>query len=379
LVDLDDRLPRGPLRVRSVWSADRGERLARQILLRRRVLFSIGALAACVCATLVIFVAGKHVLAGSATIAKHRANVTAATATFADGSVAELWGQDADLHVELDSPNRVVAKLTGGARFRVVPNPQRAFEVLAGEVRVRVLGTTFSVQQLPSAQTQVLVEQGRVQVAWVGGATLLQSGEGGVFPPTGPSAIDPQPPSADKADKQDKQAVLVAAPPSPSGARSAPIESVAARRGWRDYALRGDYAKAYDELNSSRDGVRDEASDLMLAADVARLSGHPEQAVQPLRSLCDWHATDRRAPVAAFTLGRVLVDDLGRPVEAAAAFQKARFLWPAGPLAEDALAREADAWQRAGRTERARQIAGQYFDRYPQGRHVAALRKTLGQ
>jgi transmembrane sensor len=322
-----------------------------------------------------LVVAGWRFLGGSARAGKQHAIVAGSTATFADGSVAELWGPDAELHVELDTANRVVAKLTGGAHFRVVPNPQRAFEVRAGEVHVRVLGTTFSIEQLPSGQTQVLVEQGRVHVAWLGGATLLQNGEGGVFPPSGTSNIDPQPRAPDK------QAALPAMPPpSISSAQKVPVEPPAARRNWRDDALRGDYANAYDELNASgRDGVRDEATDLMLAADVARLSGHPDQAVQPLRSLCDSHATDRRAPVAAFTLGRVLVDDLGRPLEAAAAFQKARLLWPAGPLAEDALAREADAWQRAGRSERARQIGQQYFDRYPQGRHVAALRKTLGQ
>jgi transmembrane sensor len=94
--------------------------------------------------------------------------------------------------------------------------------------------------------------------------------------------------------------------------------------------------------------------------------------------VCDRHASDRRAPVAAFTLGRVLLDQLGRAAEAAAAFQSARRLWPGGPLAEDALAREADAWDRAGRPERARALATEYLRAYPQGRHAAAMRKRLG-
>jgi len=115
----------------------------------------------------------------------------------------------------------------------------------------------------------------------------------------------------------------------------------------------------------------------MLAADVARLTAHPEQAVRPLRSVCERHASDRRAPVAAFTLGRVLLDELGRAGEAAAAFQKARMLWPEGPLAEDALAREADAWERAGRHDRARATASDYVRRYPDGRHVAGMRKLV--
>ncbi len=140
--------------------------------------------------------------------------------------------------------------------------------------------------------------------------------------------------------------------------------------------------KAYAELNAGakgRDPVRDDAADLMLAADVARLSAHPEDAVRPLRRVCERHPGDRRAPVAAFTLGRVLLDDLGRPSEAAVAFQKARALWPEGPLVEDALGREASAWDRAGRADTARAAAQDYVARYPQGRHSGAMRKILAQ
>jgi transmembrane sensor len=242
------------------------------------------------------------------------------------------------------------------------------FEVQAGDVRVRVLGTTFSVVQLPSGPTQVFVEDGHVKVDWLGGSAELQSGEGGVFPPPEVHAAA----AAASPAESVQPAMVVAAAVGTPGARAP------AAKGWRDYAAKGDFAQAYEELNSSsRDAVRDEAADLMLAADVARLSGHPEQAVSPLRKLCQRHASDRRAPVAAFTLGRVLLDDLGRPSDAAAAFEKARVLWPTGPLAEDALAREADAWQRAGRLELARAIAEQYLARYPQGRHASSLQRVL--
>jgi transmembrane sensor len=81
--------------------------------------------------------------------------------------------------------------------------------------------------------------------------------------------------------------------------------------------------------------------------------------------------------VAAFTAGRILLDDMGRPSDAAAAFERARALWPRGPLAEDALAREADAWQKSGRPDRGRALAAQYLELYPQGRHVVVLRALL--
>ena len=372
MTDLDARLARGPLRVRSLWSAESPERVARRVLERRRFLFALDGIALCACVLVAVLLVGRHSLRAPLAVAGS-GSVTA----FSDGSVAEASSRETELHVEEDTPTRVVTRLTGGARFRVVPDHARTFEVRAGDVRVRVLGTVFSVQQLPSAlggqQTQVLVERGRVEVAWLGGATLLEAGQGGTFPPTPSSEAEPEPPATGAVPPHGAPPT---APPSVRGSAAARAPSGG---GWREDARAGDYERAYDELDAKRDAVRDEPGDLMLAADVARLSAHPEEAIRPLRGICDRHASDRRAPVAAFTLGRVLLDDLGRPAEAAAAFRKARVLWPSGPLAEDALAREADAWERAGRVEGARAAAGDYLGQYPQGRHVAGMRKILMQ
>lgn len=361
--DLDARLARGPLRVRSLWSATSLEAVAARIDRRRRWSLLLDVAVACACVALLVLVPASWRRPASS------AQAGIAQVVFADGSVAELSTRDTELHIEQDSPSGSVARLTGGARFQVVPNHTRTFEVRAGDVRVRVLGTTFSVQQLPAGQTQVLVEHGRVEVAWLGGATVLQAGQGGVFPPSA---------TTEEADVPDDSATASKpAPPPPPSAR--PAGSAPGTDGWRKDARAGDYGRAYEELNTKgADAVRDDAGDLMLAADIARLSGHPEESLRPLRAVCERHAGDRRAPVAAFTLGRVL-DDLGRPADAAAAFQKARVLWPAGPLTEDALSREADAWLRAGRPDGARTAAGAYIDRYPKGRHVPAMRKILGQ
>jgi TolA-binding protein len=84
---------------------------------------------------------------------------------------------------------------------------------------------------------------------------------------------------------------------------------------------------------------------------------------------------DKRAPLAAFTLGRVLLEDLSQPGRAADAFRRAQQLAPKGPLASDALAREADAAQRAGQADRARQLAARYLELYPSGPQAQRLRK----
>jgi transmembrane sensor len=286
---------------------------------------------------------------------------------FADGSSAELLDREADVRIEHDGPDGVVAELTGSARFVVTHSPSRTFDVRSGDVRVRVLGTTFSVQKLANGRARVVVERGRVEVAWMGGASVLKAGQDGVFPPPAGLVAAPDEPPAETA------------PPGGHGSDAeADSQGEPIAQGWRYYALRGEYHKAYAALGRGADAVREDPADLMLAADVARLSSHPEQAVAPLRKVCDRFPRDRRAPVAAFTLGRVLLDDLGRAAEAADAFHRARSLWPSGPLVEDALAREVEAWGRAGRAERARTAAELYLQRHPAGRHAADMRKTLG-
>ena len=124
--------------------------------------------------------------------------------------------------------------------------------------------------------------------------------------------------------------------------------------------------------------MRDDAQELLLQADVARLSGHPDQAFAPLRRLLARHATDAQAPLAAFTLGRVLLDELKRPRDAAQAFAQVYRLAPNGALSQDALAREVEAWSRAGESALAHERALRYVQSYPQGRKVNAVRHYGG-
>jgi transmembrane sensor len=146
---------------------------------------------------------------------------------------------------------------------------------------------------------------------------------------------------------------------------------------WRLLAEQGQYREAYDSLHrESEASVRDEIHELLLAADTARLSGHSGEAVPYLRRILLQHGDDSRAPLVAFTLGRVLLDELGRPAEAAEAFRRARARH--APLAEDALAREIEAWASAGDARRAHALALEYQRSYPQGRRIRAVAKFGG-
>jgi TolA-binding protein len=120
-------------------------------------------------------------------------------------------------------------------------------------------------------------------------------------------------------------------------------------------------------------------ADLLLAADKSRKEKRPQAAVIPLRRLVSQFPKDPRAPSAAFTLGWVLLTDLGRPREAAMAFAEAERIAPRGALAEDAAARVAEAWQKAGDSHRAAQAARHYQRTYPGGRYTALMQGLVGE
>jgi transmembrane sensor len=292
---------------------------------------------------------------------------------FADGSTATPRDPQSTLAATTVEPTRAVVRLaSGGGRFAVTKNPARVFRVEAGVVVVEVLGTRFSVEH-SDARARVTVEEGRVRVSWPQGSRELVAGESGLFPPSEPEA----PSRAQPAAEVDKP---VLEKPRDRPKRAPKTEpKTETRPTWRELAEEGDYDRAYEELKRPETPpLRDQAAELLLAADVARLSHHASEAVQPLKSILREHRDDPRAPLAAFTLGRVLLEELGRPREAAEAFADAASLEPRGPIEEDAVAREVEAWSRAGDSTRARQRADEYLKRYPDGRRIRSVKRFGG-
>jgi transmembrane sensor len=176
------------------------------------------------------------------------------------------------------------------------------------------------------------------------------------------------------------------APVAPGPARAAAAVKVSRvdvkiageRLRFRQQVAQRQYAAAYRSLVAAPGMADHSAEDLMLAADAARLSGHPAEAVPYLQKLLREHARDARAPLAAFTMGRILLAQLARPAEAADAFALTRRLAPEGALAADALAREVEAAAGAGDAGRARARAQEYVSKYPSGRRAEAVRRAGG-
>lgn len=361
-MDLERRLNEGPLRVAPLWSAEHTERLPQRLLVarRRRALvraFSAAAASAAVIAGVWLLSPKFAALGGnSAPLASAQTSPDERNFALADGSQVSLLGAGSRVEVVQQSAQLVRTKLgAGAARFDVRHDPERVFEVESGEVKVRVLGTAFSLTREGSL-TRVAVERGAVRVDWLGGEAFLSAGQSGLYPPPAPEAGLPS----------------TAAEPLAELANGVAEEATS----WRKLAKRGAYVDAYKAIGpASSKSVRDEPSDLMLAADVARLSRHPGEATRYLARVSDGFPRDKRAPLAAFTLGRVLLEDMGQPARAADAFRRAHQLAPRGPLSSDALAREAEAAQRAGQAERAGKAARRYVELYPDGPHAQRLRK----
>jgi len=292
---------------------------------------------------------------------------------FDDGSVVTPLSVASRVERLEGTDPRVGVRIRGGAvHFAVTPNPERIFYVDAGPVLIEVLGTDFTVSP-GSSGTRVAVEHGRVRVRWSTGNAILVNGESGTFPPRETRAVQPE-------IIPTTEPIVSAESNSETPVKAVRSRSVANRVAWKSLAQSGRYEEAFVELDKSvrhfgGTSVVDGAEALLLAADTARLSGHPTQAVPHLRELVRRYPRDPRASLGAFTLGVVLLDELGRPRDAGPAFALSRKLAPRGDLVEDAWAREVESLFRSGDSGNARRMAEQYLKLYPSGRRAPSVRR----
>lgn len=369
-----------------------------------------------------------------------------------DPAAMAMPERDARVEVVAGASDRVAVRMVRGkSRFQVREKDQRSLEVLAGDVRIMVFASEFSVSR-DSEGTDVWAHSGAVSVEWEGKTYELRRGEHTRFDRALVVAENQARESArqlarqrravtEEAEEQtgepraDAPVIRVAsveassagepgaleasgsivesgveASPEPGlvphaesepapvvepGVESSPEPDLdlggeagredgapdsgqqpASPVDWRELAGKGEFKAAYRALQDSPQPETIGA--LMLAADVHRMSGHPRSAARILARVVKQFPKDSRAEFAAFTLGKVLLDDLGQATRAARAFATVRSLAPKGSLAEDALAREVEAWSRTGRRDVARERARLYIERYPNGYRIRAVRQYAG-
>jgi transmembrane sensor len=98
-------------------------------------------------------------------------------------------------------------------------------------------------------------------------------------------------------------------------------------------------------------------------------------AIQTLKAAVAGGTEPPRRAIAAFTLGKLLLDTAGQPGQAEAAFRTCLRLSPPSSVAEDALARLVEAQARSGKVLGAKTTARQYEQRYPNGRRLADVQR----
>lgn len=275
---------------------------------------------------------------------------------FTDGSFAELLQEQTELRIDKTSPELLeLTMVSGSARIDVVPNPNRLFRVSTRHMRIEVLGTAFTVYQ-DQEDESVTVNRGKVAV--YAGKDRYELVQGMTY-------------------RYDEELNAKASPLTKK--KHARNGKKGKSRAWRELAEDGQMAEAYEAMRAPEQSPDStDVRELMLAADVARLTGHPKEAVEFLETAVDKNKSDANAVLAAFTLGGIFDRQLGEPKRCADAFKTARELAPKGSLAEDALAHEIECRTRAGESANAKALAKKYVEQYPEGRRIEAMRRISG-
>lgn len=389
--EMEGMIRQASCHVRADWSSSRASTVLSQIKVtqaRRRRQQVAGSLLVMIC-----FVAGVLLWGHGAGKTQVAARIEPSIVQLTDGSLAQALDAQSQLQLVTTQPDRVLIRLRGAASFQVQKNPRRLYRVETERVAVEVLGTRFVVKELPNHKVHVEVSEGRVRVLWNKQQRELSAGTGGDFPEADAQPVVRSDSSGVEATARFEASSLpLPGPVAPIRSAKLPApQSVTAKlpsiapvkdpvlftESWQSLAEQGKFEQAYTQAfvhGASRDGELDPA-ELLLLADVARFSGHPSDAVPPLQRLLRAFPSDPRSPLGSFTLGRIWLDDLGQPRQAAASFHHVGELDPEGPLTQDALGREVEAWSRAGEQSLARSRAEEYVRRYPSGRRLRSVKR----
>jgi transmembrane sensor len=301
--------------------------------------------------------------------------------SLSDGSSIRLWP---GAHIEpLESSSNAFSAIVtqGRADFEVRPGGPRHWTVECGLATVEVVGTAFSCDRSPG-RLRVEVQHGVVLIRGErvpDRARRLSAGERFDITERPLAATSVASPVVDPSavPVASVSPAAVAEPSAKAETREGVAKSSPApARAWRELARRGHNQEAYAALGV--EGIRNESkklgvNDLLALADVARLSGHPVEAVVPLQRILAEFSGDAQAPLAAFALGRLELDSLGHARAAVAAFRKALALGIPHGLREDVLSRLVEACASSGDSAGAKRAADAYLDEFPNGRYAKAV------
>ncbi|MFO0686188.1 MAG: FecR domain-containing protein [Sandaracinus sp.] len=315
----------------------------------RPMLAGAGVLAAAAAAVLIFTLGRTSAELPTVTLAEGSVIETsegASEARLVDGSEVALSPGTRLEVAEADEESDVEVVLArGAATFEVTRNPRRTFTVRAGDVRVVVVGTHFTVRNDADGTARVDVERGIVEVHHGSETTRLVAGQswsGGATPST--PEVETETGTETSADEELPSEV------SPIATEEAPP------------------APAHAPREATSD-----ARALFEAARTARRDGDPAEAERLYATLLREHPRDPRAGVVAFELGRLRMDVLGDDEGAIESLGRAIRGRAAASYREDAMARLAVAQGHLGHASACARARDAYLAEFPAGVHTAVV------
>lgn len=275
---------------------------------------------------------------------------------FDDGS-AILLGPGARVVPRINDGRELVLDLQRGrVELDVRPHGERRWMVDARWATVEVVGTRFEVA-LGRRRVRVAVQRGEVIVRGEhvpGRVRHLRAGRALVV------EVQGEPVVTSEVSPAALPAAAVEGPPAPDEAP--PTSELATEP----------RAPGRPEPTAP---PADRVGELLRVADTARADGRAAEAASALSALLQHHASDPRAPMAAFSLARLRLDVLGQPEAGLEAINLALRLGLPPSIREDARARRVEALARSRHAEEARLAAEAFLIEYPESPRAASVRR----
>lgn len=293
---------------------------------------------------------------------------------FEDGSRLDV-GERSLVRVTEARTDRVRVLLDHGRLVASVrPGGPARWSIEAGPYTVKVTGTQFSVGWDPEQNhVAVHVIRGEVRVQGPGlygqGTTL---GQGDSLEMASGARKEETPHETAPAVHGEPAPVETVAPPEETVQESevVPVAQAPEMPLWKKLASEGLHEEAVAEaekLGFEKLTRTLGKNDLWQLASAARFARQGDLAVMALTAYRDRFDDTARAGTAAYLLGRVEMEQNGKPARAATWLKTYLVEHPDGPLAEEALGRLMDAQLKAGQSAAARKTAQAYLARYPEG------------
>lgn len=298
---------------------------------------------------------------------------------FADGTRVALGAGTSARVASLDAHGAHIVLEKGRAQATVVHRPGSHWRVDVGPFEVAVVGTRFDVGW--DAATRVLdlrLEEGVVLVS--GGflldAVSVHAGETlrAFADDARIELVKRQEPSKPAAPAAEVASSIAAGEPAPPVAVQ-PVQPSAPT--WQTLASLGKYREAVaaaEKTGFDAECRRASGQELLALGDAARLSGATERARQAYTVARTKLPSGGRA---SYGLGLIAFDQRGDFADAAHWFEAYLSEQPSGALRAEATGRLMEALERAGQSQRARQVAEQYLARYPSGAQASLARKLI--